>query len=347
MRLRVFAGVAVLAVLAGCASRGSAPVIDRTSPSGRPSTPPAAAPSAAAAPAAPSGAAAQNARGLDARAETYTVRRGDTLYGIALDSGHGYREIAEWNNLPNPNLIREGQVLRLTPPQGAVQARAVEGRGVVESRPLDREAQASPARDARDARVAAAGDPVKNEPRAVKLPYTDENLALLSRDQKPAAPLAQAPTAKPAAIEAKPAAPEPKPAAPLAADTADDDEKIDWGWPTAGRVLAAFSESSNKGLDIGGKAGQPVTASASGTVLYVGSGIRGYGKLIVVRHSRTYSTVYAHNSEILVKESQRVVKGQKIAEMGNSDTDQVKLHFEIRRLGKPTDPAKFLPDRAP
>ena len=180
---------------------------------------------------------------------------------------------------------------------------------------------------------------MKNEPRAVKLPYTDENLALLSRDQKP--------TAKPAAIEAKPAAPEPKPAAPLAADTADDDEKIDWGWPTAGRVLAAFSESSNKGLDIGGKAGQPVTASASGTVLYVGSGIRGYGKLIVVRHSRTYSTVYAHNSEILVKESQRVVKGQKIAEMGNSDTDQVKLHFEIRRLGKPTDPAKFLPDRAP
>jgi lipoprotein NlpD len=116
-----------------------------------------------------------------------------------------------------------------------------------------------------------------------------------------------------------------------------------WGWPTAGKVTAGYSEGSNKGLDISGKSGQSVVASASGTVLYVGSGIRGYGKLIVIRHNKAYSTVYAHNSEILVKEGQRVVKGQKVAEMGNSDADQVKLHFEIRRLGKPIDPSKLLP----
>ncbi len=338
MRLRALAGIVALAiVLAGCASRGSAPVIDRTSPTGRPSTPPAGVP----APIPAVTPAASGGRGLDARAELYTVRRGDTLYSIALDSGHSYREIAEWNNLPNPNLIREGQVLRLTSPQGVAQARAVEGRGTVESRPLERESQE------RDSGAAAARDPIKREPRAVKLPYTDENLALLSRDPKPPAAAVQPapPPAKPAAAEPKPPAAEPKPPAPQ--EGAEDDEKIDWGWPTAGRLLAGFSENTNKGLDIGGKAGQPVNASASGTVLYVGSGIRGYGKLIVIRHSRTYSTVYAHNSEILVKESQRVVKGQKIAEMGNSDTDQVKLHFEIRRLGKPTDPAKFLPERAP
>ena len=107
--------------------------------------------------------------------------------------------------------------------------------------------------------------------------------------------------------------------------------------------MAGFSESANKGLDIAGKGGQPVMASASGTVLYVGSGIRGYGKLIVIRHSKAWSTVYAHNSEIMVKEGQRVVKGQKVAEMGNTDADQVKLHFEIRKLGKPVDPSKLLP----
>jgi len=263
--------------------------------------------------------------------------------------------VAEWNGVANPNLIREGQVLRLTPQQGAaVQARPVEGRGTVFARPLDGNAQGAAGQG--PGGQPAAREAAKNEPKAQKLPYSEENYALLMREPKPAAP----PPKPPAAVAAKPAAAEPKPVAeakppappvaqqPTAQPAAGeaDEDRIDWGWPTAGRVIAGFSESSNKGLDIGGKPGQPVVASASGTVLYVGSGIRGYGKLIVVRHSRAYSTVYAHNSEILVKEGQRVLKGQKIAEMGNSDSDQVKLHFEIRRLGKPTDPNKYLPERA-
>jgi lipoprotein NlpD len=115
-----------------------------------------------------------------------------------------------------------------------------------------------------------------------------------------------------------------------------------WGGPRT-TVLAGFDEARNKGLDIGGKAGDPVLASADGRVVYAGAGLRGYGNLIILKHNNTYLTAYAHNQALLVKEDQTVRKGQKIAEMGNSDADRVKLHFEIRRQGKPVDPTKYLP----
>jgi lipoprotein NlpD len=124
----------------------------------------------------------------------------------------------------------------------------------------------------------------------------------------------------------------------------DDEDRVNWSWPVSGKVVAAYSEAANlKGIGIGGKAGQPVLASAAGKVVYAGSGLRGYGKLVIIKHNKTYLSVYAHNSEILVKEGQTVSKGQKIAEMGNTDADQVKLHFEIRRQGKPVDPLRYLP----
>ena len=114
--------------------------------------------------------------------------------------------------------------------------------------------------------------------------------------------------------------------------------------PTNGKVVGEFSESANrKGIDIAGKQGQPVVASAAGKVVYSGSGLRGYGKLVIIKHNNTYLSAYAHNDQVLVKEGQTVTKGQKIAEMGSTDSDQVKLHFEIRKLGKPVDPAKYLP----
>ena len=123
-----------------------------------------------------------------------------------------------------------------------------------------------------------------------------------------------------------------------------DDDRLDWTWPTSGRIVTGFSETSNlKGIDIAGKPGQPVVASAAGKVVYAGSGLRGYGKLIIVKHNNTFLSAYAHNREILVKEGQQVTRGQKIGELGDSDADQPKLHFEIRRLGKPVDPAKYLP----
>ena len=133
-----------------------------------------------------------------------------------------------------------------------------------------------------------------------------------------------------------------KPTPPVAASGDDD---LGWIWPAQGQLLAGFDEMKNKGLDIGGRAGDAVLAAADGRVVYAGAGLRGYGNLIILKHNNTYLTAYAHNQALLVKEDQSVQKGQKIAEMGNSDADRVKLHFEIRRQGKPVDPARYLPAR--
>ncbi|WAC72048.1 peptidoglycan DD-metalloendopeptidase family protein [Roseateles sp. SL47] len=124
-----------------------------------------------------------------------------------------------------------------------------------------------------------------------------------------------------------------------------DDDDISWGWPASGQVLAGFDEVRNKGMAFAGKAGDPVFAAADGRVMYAGAGLRGYGNMIIIKHSTNYLTAYAHNQTLLVKEDQVVRKGQKIAEMGDTDTDRVKLHFEVRKQGKPIDPAKLLPTR--
>jgi len=313
------AAAAALA-LAGCSSRPvQAPVSERAPPTAaRPAPPPVA----------------------DTRPETYTVKRGDTLFSIALDQGHDYKELAAWNNLDNPNLIRPGQQLRLKPPPGVSEApvtvNPVTASGRVEARPL---AAQGPPRAEPAPRPPAAQEAIKSEPQARKLPYSPENVALLQRGET-----------RPAPAPALALAPVPAPAAPPApavigktdADI-DDEDKVEWGWPARGKILAGFSEATNKGLDIAGKPGDPVIASAPGRVVYSGSGLRGYGKLVIIKHNKTYLSAYAHNKDILVKEGQSVVKGQKIAEIGSTDTDAPKLHFEIRKLGKPVDPARFLP----
>lgn len=146
--------------------------------------------------------------------------------------------------------------------------------------------------------------------------------------------------AKPAAAgTAAPATPVPLP------PVREAEESISWLWPANGPVLAGFDEARNKGLAIGGKAGEAVLASADGRVVYAGSGLRGYGNLVIVKHNNTYLTAYAHNQALLVKEDQVVRRGQRIAEMGSTEADRVQLHFEIRRHGKPVDPARLLPAR--
>jgi lipoprotein NlpD len=129
------------------------------------------------------------------------------------------------------------------------------------------------------------------------------------------------------------------------AKSAATDESLGFIWPANGTLISGFDEVKNKGLDIAGRAGDAVLASAEGHVVYAGAGLRGYGNLIILKHNNTFLTAYAHNQKLLVKEDQKVRKGEKIAEMGSTDTDRVKLHFEVRRQGKPVDPAKFLPYR--
>jgi lipoprotein NlpD len=316
--MRTAAALVVL-LMAGCASHAPAPVDDR-----RPAKAPQPAPPVAQAtpvPGAPS----------TVRPGFYIVKRGDTLYSIALENGADYRELAQWNRLDDPSKIRVGQELRVTPPEdrSAVQVGTARLPGEIESRPLG-----SPASPPAPAPVPAEAG-TKTSPKALRLPYSEQNLALLSKsDGRTEAK----PETKP---EAKPEPAPPSPAKPAAPDR--DPEAIEFAWPARGKLLAGFAEPNNKGLDIAGKPGDPVLAAASGRVMYTGTGIRGYGKLIVIKHDNNFNSVYAHNREILVKEGQNVTRGQRIAELGDTDADAPMLHFEIRKSGKPVDPAKYLP----
>lgn len=308
-RLGIAIGLACLLV-AGCTATRQAPVIERT-PQAKP-----VAPSTAVAKPAP--AVKPTTAAPDTRPAFHTVRKGDTLYSIALDYGLDYKELAEWNNI-DPAKIQVGQQLRLAPPTGTVTTAPLKSvPGAVEARPLGTPVPS------------VAADGVKNEPKGVRVPYSDQAYAQLAA-LKPESGPATKPDARP---DQKP-------------EIARDEDDLDWMWPASGKVIGTFSDGANlKGIAIAGKLGQPVLASAAGKVIFSGTGIRGFGKLIVIKHNQTFLSVYAHNSQLLVKEGQNVTKGQKIAEMGNTDTDQVKLHFEIRRFGKPVDPAKLLPERS-
>jgi lipoprotein NlpD len=266
----------------------------------------------------------------------YTVKPGDTLLRISLDQGLNWRDLVRWNNLENPNLLEVGQVLRVTPPPpepGAVTARAVPGAGRVESRPLDSKPSPGAGAAGPAATPAASAPPVG----AVTSPVAPGGSATASAAPVPATPQPNA--AGSAAAVAAPAA------AGTNSASRDAGEELVWAWPASGAVIASFDEGRNKGLTIAGKAGDPVLAAGDGRVVYAGSSLRGYGNLVIVKHNDMYLTAYAHNQVLLVKDDQVVRRGQKIAEMGSSDAERVQLHFEIRRQGKPVDPAKLLPPR--
>ena len=297
----------LVVVLAGCASQPNrAPVEDRGTRAGA-----AGASSAATLPANATASTTANAAdaakpvpGIENAGKPgfYSVRPGDTLIRIGLETGQNWRDVARWNNIDNPNVLEVGQVLRVTAP--GTDAAATVARGVpptkVDARPLD-----------------ASGKPV-----------------VVAAAASGAVPASAPPM--PAAAAA--------PAASVAAREASDDD-LTWAWPTASPVSTYYDEVRSKGLVFAGKAGDPVLAAADGRVVYAGSGLRGYGNLVIVKHNNTYLTAYAHNQTLLVKEDQVVRRGQKIAEMGSSDAERVQLHFELRKLGKPIDPARLLPPR--
>ena len=265
--------------------------------------------------------------------DTYVVKPGDTLYSIARAHGLDHRELIALNNIENANQIAVGRVLKVKPKSadassdtsvtpvtsGEVVSRPIGDEQAIEQKPLD-------------GRAGANTETLKREPKAGKEKYSDEALA-------------QAQSAGQIAPAAASAAPgETSPDAKTTEPAAGGDD-VGWIWPANGKTIGTFSEGGNKGVDIAGKAGDAVIAAGDGKVVYSGTGLRGYGKLVIIKHNNTYLSAYAHNQNILVKEGQSVTKGQKIAEMGNTDADQVKLHFEVRRSGKPVDPLKYLPQR--
>jgi lipoprotein NlpD len=247
----------------------------------------------------------------DWRPEVYVVQKGDTLYSIAFNYGFDYHELADLNHIEDPSLISIGQEIHLFP------GRSPSG-SVAESKPVE--------------------TLVKDQPKVVKYAYSEAAMAQIEKvqEQRYSPPIV-------AKAESKP---ETKPDVRPELDVGDQADESGLGWilPTQGKVIGEFSESDNrKGIDIAGTLGQPVYASASGKVVYSGSGLRGYGKLIIIKHNKTYLSAYAHNDKVLVKEGESVTRGQTIAAMGKTDADRVKLHFEVRRFGKPVDPSKYLP----
>ena len=298
-----------LFMLTGCEAPGFAPIGELVKP--KPATPATAAskPAVSAVPPAASPAAA--------RPGEVVVQKGDTLFAIAFANGLDYRDLAFWNNLPSPDLIQGGQILRLTPP-ATLSTKAKE----VETMPL---------RDAGPPLVKVIKEaPLLTEPKAQRLPYTEANWAMLTGKTQEVSVVAEIPQTGPV---------------PSTGNAQDQEASDEWCWPAEGSLIGRFGEGGGKGINIAGEKQSPIFSSAPGKVVYSGSGLRGYGKMVIIKHPGEYLTAYAHNHAILVKEGQWVKGGQKIAEMGDTESDRVKLHFEIRQYGKPIDPLKILPER--
>ncbi|MDP3087277.1 MAG: peptidoglycan DD-metalloendopeptidase family protein [Methylotenera sp.] len=288
----------------------------------------------------------------DWRPDTYVVKKGDNLFSIGLEHGYYYKDIAQANNIVAPYNIRVGQILKFKPLKDKVITAEIKPDqqnkiGDIVITPINTESTTTTITSSTQAVIAIT------EPKAIREPYTEDALKKPLPIAKPITekPITFATASKPAITTTSEATN--KPSIDIKPETkteqksetkpnAESSEDIDWAWPTKGKVIANFNEAGNKGVDISGSAGQNINAAASGKVIYSGSDLRGYGKLVIIKHNSTYLSVYAHNSLIVVKEGQQISRGQKIAEMGNSDSNSVKLHFEIRRQGKSVDPTKYL-----
>ena len=323
-----YSGIAALALtslLAACASTGPAPVEDRsldprsTPPPGEPRRP-------------------------VASADRYRVERGDTLYSIAFRHGVDYRELAGWNGIAVPYTIYVGQELRVSAPPTVATTKPVSSPRAGATTTV-RAPAASPRSAQND-----APKPTPFEPVAATPASTDASTTTASPPVRtpvptlPAtAPAAVAGTPPPAVAVVKPAPAMPPPASePLSTSG-----EVAWRWPADGQVAGTFvaGDQTRQGIDIVGKAGDPVRAAADGSVVYSGNGLVGYGELIIIKHSPGFLSAYGHNRKRLVKEGDKVKAGQVIAEMGSSSATRDSLHFEIRRNGKPGNPLDYLPRR--
>ncbi|MDQ3188886.1 MAG: peptidoglycan DD-metalloendopeptidase family protein [Pseudomonadota bacterium] len=245
----------------------------------------------------------------EAKDGIYIAQRGDTLQNVAQYFGIESRELARLSNIAEESVLRPGQTLQVAPPSEVATVSPITRSGQAEARPLPPSAGSS---------LPALPTPTPSLPPPAVVPPSDVPPASSVAPPLPATP-AEAPRVSSGVVP--------------------------WQWPTAGKVIETFDDPRNKGIDIGGIEGASVQAAADGEVVYVGSAVRGYGNLVIVRHSEEFITAYAHNRKVLVAEKQSVKRGQTIAELGRSDADRPKLHFEIRHQGKPVDPLKYLPAR--
>ncbi|MBU3725450.1 MAG: LysM peptidoglycan-binding domain-containing protein [Burkholderiaceae bacterium] len=302
-------GLAAVLVLSACSSsRGPAPVESRSVAK------PGAVPVQRAGALLGSAAPAVSAPSVLVPDGFYRIRKGDTLIGISLDHGIAWRDLAAWNQIENPNLIEVDQLIRIKPPSGS--------------------------------RNAAASTP-QSQTAAEKTTPSDQRLAEI----RPIGPTGSLASARPAPVPAQPSgtqAAAPQATAPQSANAQPPRQiadAISLSWPSSGQVITQFADPGYKGIAIAGAEGDPILAAGDGRVVYSGSGLRGYGNLVIVKHEGDFLTAYAHNKSILVAEGQTVKRGQKIAELGKSDSEIPKLHFEVRRSGKPVDPLKYLAQR--
>ena len=246
----------------------------------------------------------------------YVVRQGDTLYAVSRMHGVPVKDLIAWNRLSRPEQLEVGQILRVAAP----------------------EAVAVPLEPDQGMQLEAANLPeVKHEPRGGKEPWSEDAWARLQPQTEY--------SASSSATLSRPELSAPESGAP-GSGAAED-----WMWPVKGTIISRFddplggdSKMRNRGVDISGAPGTPILAAAGGKVVYAGDAVRGLGKMVIIKHNDEYLTAYAHNRVILVKEEDAVTRGQKIAELGSSDTDRPKLHFELRKQGQPVDPLKYLPD---
>ena len=348
-----------LAVTAACTTSIPAPVVDRNA---RPVTLPEVLPlpPVAVTPINP------NLPGNTAGSQFHVVQRGETLYGIARSNGVDVNVLTQWNNMASGVALREGQVLRLSPPLGSAPAVAgssttittIPSAGLIQGQPLPA-GTPPPATGARNLSlspitgptVTPVDAPLKRDPKSQRIAYSDAALANLQRGDAAASVVVDPRAVAPSVVAASPT-PAVTPAAPTAPISAIDAEikpgsgverdGIAWTWPTSGKVSSKFNEKAPmKGIDIAANAGTSVVAAASGKVIYVGKEPRGYGQMIVVNHAKETVSVYFHTDKVLVKEQQRVLLGQKLAEVayGAGNT----MHFEVRRQGKPLDPVALMP----
>jgi lipoprotein NlpD len=321
MRLNFFIiYIALFSIISGCASNAPAPVIEKKITTEK------------------STASQKNKPVVRVKRDpsqpcpdTYIVKPGDTLYSLSLDCGFYYKEVAQANDIKEPYAIKVGDKIKFDQVKTnnpVAMTNEIKKNEEVVTTPLknneetitNTEASAQP-----QTKPATGGIVHLDNPKAYREKYTDE-----AYNHKTVMPQAQAANSNP-------------PAAPKEAASIVLEDKVDWQWPTKGKLENLFNEAQGqKGIDILGSLGQEIKAAGPGKVIYSGEDLKGYGKLVIIKHNNSYLSVYAHNKELLVKEGQVITKGQKIATMGDSGTDKVKLHFEIRKQGQSVDPTSFL-----